>query len=200
MLLGHPLEIDADLCQLPGHERDTPTPLLHPAYECALISTFLQTPISSLVAQFPMRQLSLHVSALNDLEYTAYTEALHDLIAGDQPLPDDYDNVSVSAREVRAWLRGRYASMPLSDVDAVCFLFVLRIFSLFHTPSDPRTVLPHLERPGYLQCRAIFCSHAPRYSRKRWEGCLQDPCVCTRYGDTVRCCTVPRPELNSHLT
>ena len=66
-----------------------------------------------------MRQLSLHVSALNDLEYTAYTEALHDLISGDQPLSDDYENASVSAREVRAWLRGRYASIPLSDVDAV---------------------------------------------------------------------------------
>ncbi|KAF9788622.1 hypothetical protein BJ322DRAFT_1050124 [Thelephora terrestris] len=70
-----------------------------------------------------MRQLSLHVSALNDLEYNAYTEALHDLIADDQPLSDDYENVSVGAREVRAWLRGRYASMPLSDVDAILKLF-----------------------------------------------------------------------------
>lgn len=74
-----------------------------------------------------MRQLSLHVSALNDLEYTAYTEALHDLTADDRPVPDDYENVSVGAREVRAWLRGRYPSMPLSDVDAVC------------SPSTPRT-------------------------------------------------------------
>lgn len=72
-----------------------------------------------------MRELSLHVSALNDLEYNAYTGALHDLIAGDQPLSDDYETVSVSAREVRAWLKGRYASLPLSDVDAVCFLFEL---------------------------------------------------------------------------
>ena len=77
------------------------------------------TLISSLVAQIPMRQLSLHVSALNDFEYSAYTEALRDLIADDQPPSDDYQNVSVGAREVRAWLRGRYASMPLSDVDAV---------------------------------------------------------------------------------
>ena len=84
-----------------------------------------------------MRQLSLHVSALNDLEYNAYTEALHDLIADDQPIPDDYETVSVSAREVRAWLRGRYASIPLSDVDAVRFLFVLRNFPSLHTPSDP---------------------------------------------------------------
>ena len=66
-----------------------------------------------------MRQLSLHVSALNELEYSSYTEALHDLIADDQPPSDDYENVSVGAREVRAWLRGRYASMPLTDVDAV---------------------------------------------------------------------------------
>lgn len=70
-----------------------------------------------------MRQLSLHVSALNDLEYTAYTEALNDLIADDEPLSDDYENVSVGAREVRAWLRGRYSSMPPSDVDAILKLF-----------------------------------------------------------------------------
>jgi hypothetical protein len=84
-----------------------------------------------------MRQLSLHVSALNDLEYNAYTEALHDLIADDQPLSDDYENVSVGAREVRAWLRGRYASMPLSDVDAVRFSFILPSFSSLHAPLDP---------------------------------------------------------------
>ena len=72
--------------------------------------------IFPLVAQIPMRQLSLHVSALNDLEYSAYTGVLHDLIADDQSPSDDYGNVSVGVREVRAWLRGRYASMPLSDI------------------------------------------------------------------------------------
>lgn len=119
-----------------------------------------------------MRQLSLHVSALNDLEYTAYTEALHDLIADDQPLSDDYENVSVSAREVRAWLRGRYASMPLSDVDAVRSFFMLRSSSSRQTPSDSQTILPHPERSGCFQCRPVLRSHASRYPRKRWEECL----------------------------
>jgi hypothetical protein len=85
-----------------------------------------------------MRQLSLHVSALNDLEYSAYTEALHDLIADDsanEAASDDYENVSVGSREVRAWLRGRYASIPLADVDAVRSLFALH---KFRSPSVPQ--------------------------------------------------------------
>ena len=145
-----------------------------------------------------MRQLSLHVSALNDLEFAAYTEALDDLIADDQPLSDDYENVSVGAREVRAWLRGRYASVPPSDVDAVRILFGFQRFPSLHARSDPQAILPHLERPRYFQRRPVFRSNAPRYPRKRWEGCLQDPCVYPRCGVTNGCCTAPRPELNSH--
>ena len=146
-----------------------------------------------------MRQLSLHVSALNDLEYSAYTEALHDLIADDQPPSDDYQNVSVGAREVRAWLRGRYASMPLSDVDAVCSLFPFRKFPSLYPPSDPQALLPKLERPGHIQCRAVFRSYAPCYPCKRWEGHLQNACVYPRCGDDDRCCAVSRPELSLYL-
>ena len=146
-----------------------------------------------------MRQLSLHVSALNDLEYSAYTEALLDLIADDQPPSNDYENVSVGAREVRAWLRGRYASMTLSDVDAVCSLFSFRKFPSLSPPSDPQALLPHFERPGHIRCRAVLCSHAPSYPCKRWEGHLKNACVYPRCGDADRCCAVVRPELSLHL-
>lgn len=144
ILLGHPLDPTAADSKLRACE--IPSPLRHTVYH----RVFHHPPnalIFSLVAQIPMRQLSLHVSALNDLEHSAYTEALHDLIADDQPPPDDYENVSVGAREVRAWLRGRYASMPLSDVDAVRSLFTFRNSPSLSPPSDPQTILPHIERP-----------------------------------------------------
>jgi len=142
-----------------------------------------------------MRQLSLHVSALNDLEYSAYTEALHDLIADDQPPSDDYENVSVGAREVRAWLRGRYSSMPLADVDAVCSLFAFRKISSLSVSSDPQTLLPHFERPGHFQRRTVFRSHAPCHPCKKWEGYLQDARVYPRCDGGDRRCAAPQPEL-----
>jgi len=147
-----------------------------------------------------MRQLSLHVSALSDLEYSAYTEALHDLIAGDQPPSDDYQNVSVGVREVRAWLRGRYASMPLADVDTVCSFSTSRKFPSLSVPSDPQTLLPHFERPGCFRRRAVLRGHAPRYPRERREEHLQDSCVHPRYGYGNRRCAAPRPELVLHPT
>ena len=147
-----------------------------------------------------MRQLSLHVSALNDLEYSAYTEALHDLVADDKPPSDDYQGVSVGVREVRAWLRGRYASMPLADVDAVRYLFASRKFPSLSVPPDPQTLLPHSERPGFFRRRPVLRSHAPRYPRKRREGDFQDARVYSRCDDTDRCCTEPLPQLTLHPT
>lgn len=58
------------------------------------------------------RPLSLHVSALSDGEYAAYTSVL------DGIAPADDEDLNV--REVRAWLRGRYPDAP---VDSVLKLF-----------------------------------------------------------------------------
>ncbi|KAK0451507.1 hypothetical protein EV421DRAFT_1898466 [Armillaria borealis] len=58
------------------------------------------------------RPLSLHVSALSDGEYAAYTSIL------DGIAPADDEDLNV--REVRAWLRGRYPDAP---VDSVLKLF-----------------------------------------------------------------------------
>lgn len=68
-----------------------------------------------------MRSLSLHVSALNDDEYTLFTSSFTDLVAPDPPLKsdDDFEKLTVSIREARAWLRGRYPD--LSDLDQVRF-------------------------------------------------------------------------------
>lgn len=68
-----------------------------------------------------MRSLSLHVSALNDDEYTLFTSSFADLVAPDPPLKfdDDFEKLTVSIREARAWLRGRYPDLPVSDLDQV---------------------------------------------------------------------------------
>lgn len=69
-----------------------------------------------------MRPLDLHISALNDDEYALYTGALHDLalqIDGDTHDDTYYQTLSVGVRETRAWLRGKFSSVPAPDVDSV---------------------------------------------------------------------------------
>ncbi|KAJ4485560.1 hypothetical protein J3R30DRAFT_1374642 [Lentinula aciculospora] len=76
------------------------------------------------------RRLNLHVSALNDAEYKLYTTSLADITLTDSP--DDgiehddayFENISVSVREARAWLRGRYSHIQAAMLDNI-----LRFFS-----------------------------------------------------------------------
>ena len=72
-----------------------------------------------------MRPLVLHASALNDDEYSFYTTSLADLALQpeeehSEPRDDAYFlALSVGVRETRAWLRGRFSSIPASTVDSV---------------------------------------------------------------------------------
>lgn len=69
-----------------------------------------------------MQFYSLHVSALNDAEYDYFTTSFSDLLVDADAYPTDdsrYDQATISTRETRAWLRGRYSSVALSDLDAV---------------------------------------------------------------------------------
>ncbi|TFY77657.1 hypothetical protein EWM64_g6357 [Hericium alpestre] len=68
-----------------------------------------------------MRPLTLHASALNDDEYQLFTSSITDLLAPDAPPRDDaqFEKVSISIREARAWLRGRYADLNVVDLDEV---------------------------------------------------------------------------------
>jgi hypothetical protein len=94
-----------------------------------------------------MRPLDLHVSALNDDEYTFYTTSLNDLalksddIDDDEPHDDDYfHSLSIGVRETRAWLRGRFSNIPASTIDSVrvSYFYVsvcsrrTQILKLFH--------------------------------------------------------------------
>ncbi|KAH7881884.1 hypothetical protein F5I97DRAFT_462945 [Phlebopus sp. FC_14] len=85
-----------------------------------------------------MRPLTLHVSALSDLEYNLYTASLDDLsVTSDTDAVHDdgyYERMTVGVREARAWLRGRYLDLPASDIDAI-----LKLFHPNMLPSDSLT-------------------------------------------------------------
>jgi hypothetical protein len=71
------------------------------------------------------RPLLLHTSALNEAEYDLYTASIRDLIDAkddERTQCDDdknLDAMTVGVREVRAWLRGRYPDVPISDIESV---------------------------------------------------------------------------------
>ncbi|KAG7095529.1 hypothetical protein E1B28_006266 [Marasmius oreades] len=74
------------------------------------------------------RRLDLHVSALNDAEYNLYTSSLADITLTDkQDLKghDDtyYEQLSLSLREARAWLKGRYSHLPSTVIENILRLF-----------------------------------------------------------------------------
>ncbi|KAF8183343.1 hypothetical protein K438DRAFT_1975204 [Mycena galopus ATCC 62051] len=70
------------------------------------------------------RRLSLHPSALSDAEYTLFTTSLADLAEVDPSDPTlDWERLSVSVREARAWLCGRYASVGSGRIDEILRLF-----------------------------------------------------------------------------
>ncbi|KAJ7025177.1 hypothetical protein C8F04DRAFT_1300593 [Mycena alexandri] len=67
-----------------------------------------------------MRPLSLHSSALNDAEYTLFTENLASLLDSDS---DDPEAQTLTIRETRAWMRGRYPGIPATTIDQILALF-----------------------------------------------------------------------------
>jgi hypothetical protein len=84
------------------------------------------------------RRLALHASALSDVEYAVYTASLKDLVLGDSDAHQDqgeddeyFARMQMGVREARAWLRGRYADVPVQTIDAI-----LRFFSPSLAPGD----------------------------------------------------------------
>ena len=67
------------------------------------------------------RTLYLHESALSPAEYAQYVESFNELVEGDRS-----QNPSVSVREARGWLKGRYAAnntLDAATIDKVLHLF-----------------------------------------------------------------------------
>lgn len=78
------------------------------------------------------RPIELHRSALTELEYDCYMATLSELLSqssggppqGQMESPDSSMDISlesemVALREARAWLRGRFQSVPATMVDEV---------------------------------------------------------------------------------
>jgi collagen type III alpha len=78
-----------------------------------------------------MRPLRLHASALNNDEYDLYTSSLKELAEieegeGGGGQDDEYfERITLGVREVRAWIRGRYSSLPAATVDTVSSRYFL---------------------------------------------------------------------------
>lgn len=110
---------------LPPH----PALCLLPSSSSSPSGRSLMPPPSSAMS---MRSLTLHISALNDSEYDYFTASFSDLLDDPDAVPGDeskYDSATVSIREARAWLRGRYNAVPVADLDAI-----LRTISPNHAP------------------------------------------------------------------
>jgi hypothetical protein len=97
-----------------------------------------------------MRRLALHASALSDAEYELYTAILRDIALADDDnatgssgATDDayFESLNIGVREVRAWLRGRYSSLPSSTIDQVCFLGILSAHSILINFVDSQAIL-----------------------------------------------------------
>ena len=59
-----------------------------------------------------LRPLLLHVSALNEVEYTAYTASIRDILKLSDHHSLEYDKLFVGVRELQAWLRGLGYPLP----------------------------------------------------------------------------------------
>jgi len=60
------------------------------------------------------RILYLHESALSHAEYTQYVESFDELVEDDRS-----QNATVSVREARGWLKGRYAANNTVDAATI---------------------------------------------------------------------------------
>ena len=73
---------------------------------------------------FDMQPLTLLPSALNDAERALYMESFCDFAINPQPQhgPSNdiyYEHAYISVAEVRAWLRGRFPTVSLGQIDDV---------------------------------------------------------------------------------
>jgi hypothetical protein len=67
------------------------------------------------------RRLWLHPSALSDAEHAQFIASLADLADVDSTSNEDWERISVSVREARAWLCGRYVSLGTGPIDEARF-------------------------------------------------------------------------------
>jgi hypothetical protein len=111
-----------------------------------------------------MRPLDLHVSALNDDEFTFYTTSLNDLAIKSDDLSEDevhddeyFHSLSVGVRETRAWLRGRFSNIPASTIDSVRVLYFC-VSLCSHSTQILRFFHPNLGQSDSLSGGQFFAA------------------------------------------
>ena len=135
--LMYPFFKSSTLCNLNPNVRKMCGVVLTARAEDVTLLTYATPLLRLLEASMTLRRLSLHPSALSDAEYALFTTSLADLADIDAADPAiDYEQITVSVREARAWLCGRYASLGSGVIDEVhlvsfllpCFLKKPRFF------------------------------------------------------------------------
>jgi hypothetical protein len=125
--------------------------------------------------QSSMRPLRLHASALNNDEYDLYTSSLKELAEIEQGeggggQDDEYfERITLGVREVRAWLRGRYSSLPAATVDTVSPTLFVSLSQLTWA-LDLEILFTQPCSRGYLIWRPIFRCVEINYPCSKWPG------------------------------
>lgn len=111
-----------------------------------------------------MRALTLHPSALNDTEYAIFTTTIREIL--DDPhfqSDDDYANAVLQTRELRAWLRGRYNEIPVTDLDAILKMVTttdtlsgLQMFAVMRLVEHAKTGKVAEAGLVFVQCKSYF--------------------------------------------
>lgn len=138
------------------------------------------------------RVLFLHTTALSDAEYTAYFDALHDIM--DEPdqaggpvntksIDENLEAHVIGIREARAWMRGRFRDMGnLSNVDKVCLIqfhssygnlsSMVSYYDLHSRchPTGSWDAHAFRSKPLYLGGAVLRCAQASHACTK-WVGC-----------------------------
>lgn len=92
------------------------------SFICFFLSSLQTMPPPTTTTTTGSRSLALHVSALNDSEYDYFTTSFSDLLDDPDAFPSDdsrYEQATISTRETRAWLRGRYPSVALPELNTI---------------------------------------------------------------------------------
>lgn len=165
------------------------------------------------------RPLFLHTSALSDAEYAVYVDALHDVLDEPEPEPqsdvgvrgrpfgggeggkggggggkgkltdEELEARLVGMREARAWMRGRYRDVGVSEIDKVR----LSPSTYILTYAD--------ERADTLTNRSYTCSRrtSRRSASPAGSSSLRCGCSCMRAPGSTSMKGLSLSKVGSHL-
>ena len=121
-----------------------------------------------------MRPLSLHVSTLDNNEYTFFTYSFADLVSSDAPLTTD-DNFEKYPLSPHAWLHRRYPDLPVTNLNHVSISLSSPGATFLTTmPDSPFVLLKSKARHQPYQ-GSIFCHLLSCFTCSQWSTVGQQP-------------------------